>query len=173
MKKNGFSIVEMLIAIIIVALLIVLMLPAYVSITESVKRNTYNNKVKQLESETLKYVNKYKDDIKNESCRDYNISDLITSGIMESDSKGKNVLINPVDNSEFSGVVKVCYCPSVFDIKAYYVETYNSNKKYHRDDKVVDNNKIYICIKDYPDNYLEHLDTYKLSNTEYFKEAEC
>ena len=52
MKKNGFSIVEMLVVIIVVALIIVLMLPAFVGITESVKKNTYSNKVKHLESET-------------------------------------------------------------------------------------------------------------------------
>lgn len=169
MKKNGFSIVEMLVAIIIVAALIVLFIPAYVTITESVKKNTYSNKVKHLESETLKYANKYKDDIKNNNCIDYTIDNIISNGLVESDEKGKNVIVNPVDGASLSGVVRVCYCPSVLDITANYVEAYNSNKYYHKDDKVIDNNIIYICIKDIP----EINDTYGLSNTEYFKQVEC
>ena len=78
MKKNGFSIVEMLVAIIVVALIIVLLLPAYVNITESVKKNTYINKVKHIESETLKYANKFKDDIKDNNCRDFTVDEIIS-----------------------------------------------------------------------------------------------
>ena len=169
MKKNGFSIVEMLVAIIIVALIIVLLIPAYVTITESVKKNTYVNKVKHLESETLKYANNYKDDIKNNSCIDYTIDEIISKGLVESDEKGKNIINNPVDGSSLSGVVRVCYCPSVLDISAYYVEEYHSHKIYHKDDKFIDNDKIYICIKDIPDVVNE----YSLTNTEYFKQVEC
>ena len=169
MKKNGFSIVEMLVVIIVVALIIVLMLPAFVGITESVKKNTYSNKVKHLESETLKYANSFKDEIKENSCIDYEINDIISKGLIESDEQGKNVIVNPIDGSELSGVVRVCYCPSALDITSNYVEVYNSNKYYHKDDKVIDNTKIYICIKDIP----EIDDAYNLSNTEYFKEVEC
>ena len=182
MKKNGFTLVEMLVAIIIVALLVVLLIPGYVIITNQVKRNTLDNKIVHLESETLKYANNFKDDIKNNSCINYTIDQMIEKGLIESDNKAKNELYNPIDGSTLSGYVRVCYCPSVLDITANYVEQYDENKTYSKGDKVIYNGVIYKCLEDAPknslfENYTPTLEgnntTNAPANPKYFKEVEC
>ena len=182
MKKNGFSLVEMLVAIIIVALLVVILIPGYVTITNQVKRSNYNNKIVHLESETLKYANNFKDDIKDNSCINYTVEQMIEKGLIESDDKAKNELYNPVDGSKFNGYVRVCYCPSSLDITANYVQQYDENKEYYKGEKVIYNGVIYKCLEDAPKNslfanYTPHLEgnntTNAPANPKYFKEVEC
>lgn len=154
MNNKGFSLIETLVVMIVIALLLVLLLPAIVNVYTSVKRNNYTSKIGHIETATLNYANQFKDEIKNQTCVDYSLSDLISKGIIQSDNKGANEVKNPSNGEILTGVVKVCYCKNKLDLQANYVETYNPNTYYHKGDKIVYNNILYTCINDAEPNKL-------------------
>ena len=170
MNKKGFSLIEMLVVMIIVSLLLVLVMPAIVNVYTSVKRNNLSSKITHIETESLKYANEYKDDIKNQTCVNYSMEDLVQKGIIASDNKGKDEIINPDTGNPFTGYVRICYCKLRLDVSANYVEEYNPNTYYHKGDKIIYNNIIYTCIKDAEPNKLL---SGGIVNTNYYQVIEC
>jgi prepilin-type N-terminal cleavage/methylation domain-containing protein len=160
MKHNGFSLVEMLVVIIIISVLMTLLIPGYISIYTSVKRNSFDSKVKQIETAALKYGNEIKDEIKAETytknginyCTNMTAVQLIQKGYLISDSNGRDEIINPTNGAVMNGNVRVCYSSSKLDIIANYVEEYDASIYYHKGDKVItsSNGKMYECIVDAP-----------------------
>lgn len=179
MKKNGFTLVEILAVLIILGLLIALSIPAYTSVLTDVKRDNHNSKLTEIEIAANKYGEKIKDDIKNagSSCYTQQIKDLIKKGYLLSESDYDDIILDPTTGSSFEGSVKTCYCKKKYDIQSHYVEEFNPNKVYHEKDKVIYNNKIYLCNYTYPgDNSgidgLYH-DDRKNKNFRYFDEISC
>ena len=154
-NKNGFSLIELLVTIIIIAFLLALLIPGYITIYTSVKRSSYDSKVKQIEDNALKYGNTIKDEVKsaNESgkpkgCKDINVEKLIKIGYMTSEEEGRNIIKNPTTGAALSGIIRLCYCNNKYDINANYAEEYNPNTYYHKGEKVVYNNRVYECVAD-------------------------
>ncbi|MCR4580923.1 MAG: prepilin-type N-terminal cleavage/methylation domain-containing protein [Bacilli bacterium] len=172
MNKKGFTLVEMLAVMIVVSLLMVLVVPAIVNVYTSVRRNSFTTKVNYIETNTLKYVNSFKDDIKNQSCVDYTIDQLISVGAIISDNKGVNQIENPYTGGTFDGKVRVCYCKSKLDVVANYVEEYNASTYYHKGDKIIYNDILYTCINDSEPNKLFDSNSGNV-NTNYFQVIEC
>ncbi len=201
MKQNGFSLIEMLVVIIIISFLIALLIPGYLTIYTTIRRNSYDNKVSQIEKAALKYGNTIKDEIKNagNSCKIIKVDELIQKGIIASESETKDEIYNPTTGAALKGDVVMCYCSSIFDINANYVEIYNPNAYYHKGEKVKDpsTNKLFTCIEDAPPGSLyanynwttttttvvtkpgqttrptTHLSTAVPSNSKFFKEITC
>ncbi len=176
MKKNGFTLVEVLSVLVILSVLIVLSVPAYLSIFNAVKRDNLNSKISEIETASNKLGSKIKDDIKDagDTCYSTTVSDLIKKGYLVSESDTDDIIYNPTDNLPLSGTVKTCYCHETYDIKSYYTTEFDSKKVYHSGDKVVYNNKIYLCQYDFPGNksidatFVENKKTLK-----YFVEMSC
>ena len=94
--KKGFTIVEVITVIGIIALIITIAVPTYFGVVEQIKKNNYDNKIKLIEADALKWA------------EDNNITDktvitiakLIDDGYVEMDdeeSTDKRV-INPINN---------------------------------------------------------------------------
>ena len=151
MDKKGFSLVEMLVVIIIISFLVALLIPGYLSIYTTIRRNSFETKVSQIEKAALKIANAEKDSVKDapSSCKSYSIDKLIESGELSSDSDTKAEIISPIDKQPLQGRVVVCYCKSALDIKANYVETYDPNKTYHKGEKVIEEStgKMFLCLE--------------------------
>jgi len=160
MKRNGFSLVEMLVVLIILAVLMALLIPGYITIYTSVKRNSFDSKVKQLEAAALKYGNEIKDEIKTNTytkngvkyCTNVTAKQLIEKGYITSESNNKAEIINPTNGSVMDGNIRVCYSSSKLDIIANYVEEYDSTIYYHKGDKVITSSdgRMFECIVDAP-----------------------
>ena len=58
--NKGFTLVELLASLAIMSLIIVISVPAYNGISNTVKENNLNSKKSMMEKATLAYVNKYK-----------------------------------------------------------------------------------------------------------------
>lgn len=180
MKKNGFTLVEILAVLVILGVLIALTIPAYTSIMIDVKRDNYNSKITEMEIAANKYGEKIKDEVKDAgaSCYEQQISSLVRRGYLLSESDYDDIILDPITNKAFPGVIKTCYCSQIYDIKSYYVEPFNPDIVYHEKDKVLYNNKIYICNFDYPGrdgggiNGTFH-DERKNKDFYYFEEASC
>lgn len=141
--QKGFTLIELLTVIIILALLIVIVLPAFQDVYSSVKRNNYDSKITEIETAALKYGNKIKDEIKDASCIDLSIEELIQTGEIISDSDVNAVIYNPTDNTAMAGTIKICYCLKNFDIVANYYVPFENNKFYYEGNVVEYNNKLY------------------------------
>ena len=158
MKKNGFTLVEMLAVLVILALLVALAIPSYLLILKDVKKDNYTSKIKEIETAANKIGENIKDEIKErgDACYRITVADLIEMGELISESQKDNVIYNPVDNTPLLGEVRICYDSNDFDIKSYYTIEFDKNTIYYKGDKVTiideKNEKLYIykCLHDYP-----------------------
>lgn len=154
MKKNGFTLVEVLAVLIILGILMALAIPSYMTVFNAVKRDNLNSKITEIEYASNKLGSKIKDDVKDagNDCLNITVSDLIKRGYIMSESESEDVIFNPTDNMPLSGVIKACYCRKTYDIKSYYTTEFDSKKVYHKGDKVTQGGKIYSCQHDFPGN---------------------
>lgn len=153
MKKNGFTLVEVLAVLIVLGFLLVLTVPAYLTVLKDARRDNYISKVSEIEVAATKYGETIKDEVKAAGTGCYTkltIAKLIEMGEITSDSEKQNVIINPTDNKPLTGSIWVCYNTTKFDIASFYVTTFNTNSIYHEGDKVTSGTTIYKCLHDYP-----------------------
>lgn len=174
MKKNGFTVVEMLAVLVILSLLAALAIPSYLLIVKDVKKDNYTSKVKEIETVANKIGENIKDEVKEtgDACYRITVAELIEMGELISESKKDDVIYNPVDNTPLLGEVRICYDSNDFDIKSYYTIEFDSNNIYHAKDNVTIGNKIYKCLHDYPGKDIGIDGTYKENNKTlpYFEE---
>ena len=173
MKKNGFTLVEILAVLIILGVVMVLTIPAYTSIYTSLKRDTLRGKITEIGTAAKKYGETIKDEIQDTGsmCYTTTVAQLIRDGYLASDVEKEPAILDPTDNSKLTGDVKICYCKSKFDIEAYYTTALDIYKSYYEDDVVVHNNKIYKCVVEYVPRPKA-----KAANTllsEHFREVSC
>lgn len=150
--NKGFSLVELLAAIVILALLVVISVPAYTKVFSDVKNKNYTSKIVEVEAAAMKYSSTIKDDIKNNtSCIKITVADLIKKGYLTSERDSEDVILNPMDNKPLNGFIKMCYCSSRFDVQAKYATTFDVNKVYYKGEVVEYNGKLYECTHTYKD----------------------
>lgn len=150
--KKGFTLIEVLAVILLLGILMIVAIPAYMNILSDVRRDNYNAKINEIEIAANKYGKTIKDDVKASptGCLNIKIEDLIKRGHIVSESDVKDVIYDPTTNAELQGDIKICYCLATYDIQSYYTTEFNEKLVYHKEDKVVYDNKIYRCIADYP-----------------------
>lgn len=180
MKKNGFTLVEILAVLVILGVLIALSIPAYTTVMIDVKRDNYNSKVKEMEIAANKYGEKVKDEVKNtgNACYNQEISSLVRRGYLLSESDYEDIILDPITNEAYKGTIKTCYCKKTYDIKSYYVEDFNPANVYYEGNHVLYKNRIYICKYKYPGNVANGIngifhDDKKNKDYSYFEEETC
>jgi len=141
MKRNGFTLIEMLAVFCIMGLLIILGVPAYLGVYTATRRNNYQNKIKEVEVAAEKYGSAKKDEIKkyyddNSSCVDTSISYLIEQGYLTSESKTSNYIIDPTTQAPMKGKIFLCYDYNKYDVKAYYAVNFDKNGIFYPGEKV-------------------------------------
>lgn len=127
MKKNGFTLVELISVIVILGLLIVVVMPAITTLLSDTNEKVYESKVKEIESAALEYGTLIKDDIKTSEnqCKKIPLSEMISRGLIMSESKNKDEIINPVDDSKMDGAVCLCYYMNTAELVTAYTENKN------------------------------------------------
>lgn len=80
MKKNGFTLVELLGVIAILALLATIATPAIIALSNKIKSNMYDAKVKLIKESAILYVEK-----SNVSLEDFYLNSLCKNGIITPD----------------------------------------------------------------------------------------
>ena len=76
MKKNGFTLVELLAVIVIMALLLTVAVPAVIGVSTRIRANMYCTKVEDIESAAKIYGENYKDLIEEKSDKKLTYIDL-------------------------------------------------------------------------------------------------
>ena len=132
MNKNGFTLVELLATIFILAIVIIIAYPVYTSVSKSVRESNLETTKVMLINSMLDYGNKYLiDEIKpsgntcsnNNCCKYYPIDYLISYGIFQSNN---NEILNPVTNKPLTGYIKLSYNTSKFVLEGQYEENDNN-----------------------------------------------
>lgn len=123
--NKGFTIVELLAAIAIMALIIIISVPAYEGISKTIKKSNYESKKSMMEKATLSYVNKYhKDLVFNGSNKPvcYSIKYLIEHNVFSADNKNENTMSDPENGGNLSGYLKASYEEENFEVKVEYID---------------------------------------------------
>ena len=111
MNKKGFTLVEVILAIAIMALLVLILVPNVFALLNKNNVKSCNNLKSNIESAAKMYVtnNKYKLGFICDTPKNITFKTLVDSGDLKLDSTGK--IINPIDNTEIllSNTVTVIY----------------------------------------------------------------
>ena len=169
-RNKGFTLVEILAVIVVLGIIMIVALPTYSSIYNSVKLTTYLNTVKTIKTAALDYAgNSYvKDSVKDMHdnagsankawCKTVTIDNLIRAGYLKSDLDEKNAIVDvftgedmgydvfnldgSVDTSRES-TVSLCYCKDNLDIDAFVTKDLYYDQIYHKGEfvRVLKDNK--------------------------------
>lgn len=92
MKRNGFSLAELLATIVILSVIILIAVPSYLGVTKSVKEKNYQNKKDYLTTKALEYANDNNIDNKT-----ITVNTLLVEGYIASDGDSTNEYENIVN----------------------------------------------------------------------------
>ncbi len=98
MKYKGFTIVEILVAIVILGILLLIAIPSYINITNSGKQKALDNKIQSLEIASEKWG----DELNLSAPITIPVLQLVYDGYISSDDVNSDKVINPVDSSDMS-----------------------------------------------------------------------
>ena len=124
MKRNGFTLVEIISVISLLSILVIITTPAYTSISNSIRTRNYESKKSTIKSQTLSYVEKYmkdeiytglpKKDVNGNLVSDsegnsiyepnyycFTVEYLIQNGIISSDSETEEYIKNDITGDEY------------------------------------------------------------------------
>lgn len=136
MNEKGFTLVELLAALSILAILVIIAVPAFNTVNNQTRSASLENRKKAITGAMLNYANKYLiDEIKPEDkkctnsisdgcCETFSINYMIVNGIYftsEKNDDNKKIEINPVTNKPLEGYVAVYYDSSKFTLDAKFV----------------------------------------------------
>ncbi|MBE6161435.1 MAG: prepilin-type N-terminal cleavage/methylation domain-containing protein [Firmicutes bacterium] len=120
-KKHGFTLTELLVVIVILAIIITIAVPTYSTIVKKVNDKQYENKLALVETVSLKYA----DDTNYSS---FYIDDLIKNGYIEPDRDG--FLIDNRDNK----TIMNCYVVTIEEKDGQnYAKIYEKNDELDKD----------------------------------------
>lgn len=105
MKKNGFTLIEILAVIVVLGLLTIIITPTVSNLLKDSEESLYNKQIDSILSATKKYVVEHSELLPDEL--DYNaiyISDLISNGVIDNDE-----VINPKTKEQMNGCVVIGY----------------------------------------------------------------
>lgn len=129
--NKGFTLVELIAVIVILALLVVITTPAYDTISSSIKERTYKSKQNTIASETLNYVEKYLKDKVYSGTSDegkyicFTVNFLIRNGIISSDSDKSEYISNEFENRDYKDediYIRVGYDTNLLKLKAESID---------------------------------------------------
>ena len=118
MKNKGFTLTEMMGVIVILAILVIIAVPTYFKIVDTVKENNLNSKLNYIESKAIEYANNLELDPGT-----ITVAKLINEGYLEQDSK---LDINSQDNF-FKQIVN----PKGGFLDCYKIHITFENNEYH------------------------------------------
>lgn len=121
--KKGFTIVELLASIAIMALIIIISVPAYEGISKTIKEQNYNSKISMLIKSTTAYINKYHKDkvfdgTENTIC--YSIPYLINKNVFMGDNETEDEITDPLNGGILDGFLVATYDTIDYEVDVTY-----------------------------------------------------
>lgn len=123
MKKNAFTLMELLAILVILAVLAIILIPTIKDFIEDAKKSAYNEQVATIESAAETYFINSNFRVDNTSPKVMYLSDIVSSGYIES-----NKLTNPVTEETMMGCVLIKYYSKQYHYK--YLDSNEECEKY-------------------------------------------
>ncbi len=133
--NKGFTMVELLAAIIILSTIMIIAVPTYTNTAAAVKESSLKNKTDTINASMYKFAKKYLlDDVKpagqncsnsNNCCKEYDLYKFVLEyGIYASEERNEegNVIIDPITNQKLNGIVKVKYNINTYDLDIEFIK---------------------------------------------------
>ena len=124
--KKGFTIIELLASIGIMGLILIISIPAYNGISDTIKQQNYNSKMSMMEKSTIAYINKYhKDKLFNGSSTPacYSLQYLISKNVFSPDNKTDDGMTDPINGGNLKGYLKAYYNITSYEVDIEYIDT--------------------------------------------------
>ena len=135
--KKGFTIVELLASIAIMALIIIISVPAYEGISNTIKQNSYNSKISMLTKSTSAYINKYhKDKVfdKEKKTVCYTIDYLIGKNVFSPDNETDDGVTDPLNGGDLNEFLVATYNLTNYEVEVNYNSECSSSNIYDEGD---------------------------------------
>ncbi len=94
--KKGFTLVELLAVIVILALLATVAVPAAFSISENIKEDMYCEKVNMLKSAAKTWGNEHSSQLKTNCYKKVKVSFLVNQGVVKRENETSPYILNPL-----------------------------------------------------------------------------
>ena len=107
MKKDGFTLIEILVVVILLGILITFTSVSVIKIRKNTLNDLYKNKIKYIETSASEWGSDNLNLLNNNSCHYINVGFLITNGYAVGDNDNKTELLNPLDNNSLN---EKCIC---------------------------------------------------------------
>lgn len=133
--NKGFTMVELLTVIIILAGIMIIAVPSYTSVSQNIKEKSLKNKADVITDSTLRFAKLHLiDDIKpagntctleKNCCKYYDLYKFVLEyGLYTSEDEDDegSIVINPVTNTKLNGVVRIYYDKETLDLKGEFIQ---------------------------------------------------
>ena len=141
MKKNGFTLVELLAVILILGMIAIIAVPSYLSVTKSINKGLYETKIKEVKDKAIVYA-------ESASASVFNVGDLIKEGLLSADNETGEYYDNYNNRSMLCDVLRVSYDKSKEDS----ISIINSDVCYSREELESMYGLVHIDAKFYEDS---------------------
>lgn len=116
MNKKGFTLIEILGVILLLAIILVIAIPKVINILDQSKQNLYDSTISEIERVTSQYLTSNPNEVEDTLPFNVTVTTLCNANYLDCPIK------NPIDNSDIDGYVEVN-----LDSNGYYTYTFVSS----------------------------------------------
>lgn len=120
MNNKGFTLIELIASVVILAIVLLIALPAINNVAETVKKAQLNNVIEEVEINATRYAFDTGETL-------FFVEDLVQYGYMDSDEKSTNAIIDPVTQKNLA-----CYGIEATKVGDYYTAKLLMDKDYKK-----------------------------------------
>lgn len=122
MKKKGFTLIELIAVIILLAVIALIVYPSVVGFAKNAKEKAYEQQIATFISSAKRYTTEYNEVLDSTPVK-ITIDELIKKGYIKKTKDGK--IYSPIDNTEMNGCIVIDYSDEYMQYTYSYTQECN------------------------------------------------